>query len=141
VRGLEYDASKDTDRIAAALLGLLTPQIRELGFKLETVPTLTMLTSAECCGYLYGLSCGVLLNEQIKVTRDSLIDTLIAAFALVFGDVAGRPLAQRTFDEVATQNPIVSSASDWAIREVNGVYESGENNALGFYLAASGMLS
>jgi len=99
-----------------------------------------MLTSPECRGYLYGLSCGVLLNEDIAITGDSLIDTLIAAFGLVYGDSAGRPLAQKTFEDVAEENPLVSSASDWAIKEVNGVYESGEINALGFYLAASGMM-
>jgi len=140
VRELDYDAAKDSDRIAVALLGLLTRQIRELGFELKTVPTLTMLTSPECRGYLYGLSCGVLLNEDIAITGDSLIDTLIAAFGLVYGDSAGRPLAQKTFEDVAEENPLVSSASDWAIKEVNGVYESGEINALGFYLAASGMM-
>ena len=140
MKDFDYDAAKDSDRIAVALLGLLTRQIRECGFELETVPTLTMFTSAECRGYLYGLSCGVLLNEDISITRDSLVDTLIAAFGLVYGDDAGRSLAQKTLEEVAEESPLVTRASDWAIKEVSGVYESGEANALGFYLAASGMM-
>jgi hypothetical protein len=136
-----YDPSKQADRLGLALLANLQKQLDLLGSEIGQVPPVEPFISAKCRGYLYGLSVGILSSEGIELSRDAVIDTLIAAFALIYGDEAGRDLSLQTAQEVEAGNPAVIWASDWAIAEIRGVYDSGGiTSAAGFYLAANGMI-
>ena len=75
----------DDNRIAVALLAMLTKQFDLIGMELGTVPATRPHASPECRGALLGLCIGILQAEGIEMTRDRCIDTFIAAFVLVYG--------------------------------------------------------
>ena len=136
-----YDPAKEADRIGLALLVNLQKQLDLLGYEIGKVPTEGQFISDKCRGYLYGLALGILDSEGIEVSRDAVIDTVIAAFALTYGDEVGRQLSFQTAQDVDAAKPDVVWASDWAIKDVQGVYSSGGiTSTAGFYLAANGMI-
>ena len=88
-----------------------------------------------------GLSAGLLEAEGIEVTKDAALDSLLAAFVLVFGDAAGRSLAQQTVEELGNGEPDLVEAYNWSKSDVLGVYEKGGvTSAVGFYVAAQEMI-
>ena len=136
-----YDPAKEADRIGLALLVNLQKQLDLLGYAIGQVPPEGRFVSDKCRGYLYGLSLGILVSEGIELSRDAVIDTVIAAFALTYGDEAGRDLSFQTAQDVGSGRLDVVWACDWGIEDVKGVYASGGvTSTAGFYLAASGMI-
>jgi hypothetical protein len=136
-----YDPSKEADRIGLALLVNLQKQLGLLGYEIGQVPPEGEFVSDKCRGYLYGLSLGILVSEGIELSRDAVIDTVIAAFALTYGDESGRDLSFQTAQDVSSGKPDVVWASDWGLEDVKGVYASGGiTSTAGFYLAANGMI-
>lgn len=136
-----FDPKSDADRLGFALLSTLRPQIEMLGLDLEIVPTSGVFVSEACRGYLYGLTHGLMLAEDIERTRDNVIDGLIGAFGLVYGDPIGRDWAAMTLNDVEAGNAVVIEASKWAVKEVEGIYDNNHaTSAMGFYCAATGMM-
>jgi hypothetical protein len=136
-----YDPHNEHDRMGLALLATIRPQLELLGYDLEAVPATEPFTSEKCRGSLAGLALGLLEAERIEISKDAIIDSLIAAFALVFSDALGRPLAIQTAEDIFDKVPDVMSASEWSRADVVGVYRSGGvTSASGFYLAAQGMI-
>ena len=136
-----YDPNNEHDRVGLALLVTLQKQLGLLGYETGQVPAMGLYLSEKCLGYLYGLSIGILVAENIERTRDNLIDTIIAAFVLTYGDTAGRSLAKMTAELAVEGDKQILAASDWAIEEITTVYKTGHvTTAMGFYLAAKEML-
>jgi hypothetical protein len=136
-----YDPNNTHDRVAVALLANLQPQLQVLGFEISKVPATDVYISKDCRGYLYGWALGILVQENIERTKDNLIDTIIAAFGLTYGDELGRSLSIQTFEDTKANDKEVLWASDWAIAEMAKVYETGgEHMANGFYRGAKRML-
>lgn len=131
----------DDNRIAVALLAMLTKQFDLLGMELGTVPATGPYASPECRGALLGLCIGILQAERIEMTRDRCIDTFIAAFVLVYGDPAGRDLASQTVAQSAADDTSINRVSEFAIADAKGVYESGGvTSYTAFSLALHGMI-
>lgn len=131
----------DHNRIAVALLAMLTKQCDLIGMELGAVPATGPYASPECRGALLGLCIGILRAEGIEMTRNRCIDTFIAAFVLVYGDAAGRDLASQTVVQSAADDTSVNRASEFAIADARGVYESGGvTSYTAFSLALHGMI-
>lgn len=132
----------DTDnRVAVALLSILRKQLDLLDMEVGKVPAVAPFTSPECRGALLGLSIGILQAEGIETTRDRLIDTIMAAFVLVYGEPIGRDLAAETVQQSATGDNAINGASEYAIADAKGVYESGGvTSYTAFSLALHGMI-
>ncbi|MBU0825079.1 MAG: hypothetical protein KKA44_08295 [Alphaproteobacteria bacterium] len=136
-----YDPKKDADRLGVALLMTLRPQLELLDLDIGIVPTEGVFISETCRGYLFGLAHGLLLAENVERNRDSVIDALIGAFGLVYGDPMGREWAALTEQEVEAGNTTVIEASKWAVKEVEAIYQNtGATSPMGFYCAVNGMI-
>jgi hypothetical protein len=123
------------ERIATALLGMLTPQLELLGFKLRLVPAKDQFVSDKCRGYLFGLSGSTLIHEGLRTANFNALD---ATFRLVYGDQHGTRLAILTVRDCQMEKQDVVWASEWAAKEVQAVYQSGgATSDAGFYLAAT----
>ena len=136
-----YDPQNTTDRIGLVLLVNIQNQLDLLGYEIGQVPNAEPFNSKKCRGTLYGLALGVMDCEQIPPNRDTFIDTVIAAFGLVFGHPVGADIAQQTDSDISAQDLDVAWAADWSIRDLKGVYESGAVTSwAAFYLAAKKMI-
>ena len=136
-----YNPTNEHDRVGLALLVGLQSQLGLLNYKIGELPPHAPFTSDKCRGALYGLACGILISEHVELTKETLEDTLIAAFVTVYGDEHGPALAIQTAQDVKDEVPDVLQAGDWAIEDVKGVYASGGNTSMAaFYLAATGMI-
>jgi hypothetical protein len=125
-------------RVAIALMANLQTQVSLLGHELWKVPPEGKFISKDCRGYLYGLALGVIVEENIERTKDSLIDTIQAAFAMVYGVDLGKQLSLQTFQEAQAGDKEILWASDRAIEEIARVYSSGGDRiASGFYQGAT----
>jgi hypothetical protein len=133
-----YDPENENDRIGLALLGMLQKQVSLLGLELEQVPPTPPYTSKACRGYLLGVAVAVLEQEGIAVTKDKFIDTVVAAFALVFGRDVGADLAQQTALEFEQPGSGLAQSFMFASQEIEVIYRSGgEIFASGFHLFAT----
>lgn len=136
-----YDPTKDTDRLGLALLMTLRPQLELLGLDTGIVPTEGAYVSETSRGYLFGLAQGLLIAEGVDPTPDNKVDALLGSFGLVYGDPIGRDWAVLTDQEMMAGNATVIEASEWAVKEVEGIYKSGGvTSAMGFYLSVNGLL-
>jgi hypothetical protein len=136
-----YDPENQNDRIGLVLLVNIQKQLDLLGYEIGHVPNIEPFNSKKCRGSLYGLALGVMNCEQIPPDRDTFIDTLVAAFSLVFGHPLGADIAQRTDNDVSSKDVDVTWAADWSIKDLEGVYESGAVTSwAAYYLAAKKMI-
>jgi hypothetical protein len=136
-----YDPENQNDRIGLVLLVNIQNQLDLLGYEIGQVPDIEPFNSKKCRGSLYGLALGVMNCEQIPPDRDTFIDTLVAAFRLVFGHPLGADIAQQTDHDVSSGDVDVTWAADWSIKDLEGVYASGAATSwAAYYLAAKKMI-
>ncbi len=135
------EPTAEDERIGLALMVAIEKGLNTLGAQFQKAPTTGPFVTPEARGALIGAAFGVLQGEGVELTRDRIIDAVIAAFVFTYGDPIGRDLAAETFDAFQTQDPTILRTSEWARQDMLGVYQSGGSTSFAAYaLAVQGIV-
>lgn len=135
------DLADPAQRIGATLFVVLKNQLELLGYRPGTVPFDARFGSDGCRGALLGTAIAVVRGHRAAPEREHYIDTIIAAFNLVYGEHVGRTKALETIEDSAARHAAVNAASDLAGQDTAETWSDDSPSApMAFHRAATGAL-
>jgi hypothetical protein len=123
-------------RIGTQIFLILSEQFEIIGNRQGKFPPVAPFAADSAKGALIGTAVAVVLHEIDSPPNKIMIDAIVTAFTLAFGDEYGPDLALEAMNQSAADNTSINSASDWAIIDTKASLRPGAISTASAYIAA-----